>query len=78
MQIPVSISFTSDKTTVSHKLTIGQSPVASICKSLNNKLVQPLIKRESVWLDHKTLFPVLEMGFCFGYPFERDEQPESG
>jgi hypothetical protein len=26
--------------------------------------IQPLIKRESIWKDHKTLFPVLEMGFC--------------
>jgi len=27
--------------------------------------IQTLIKRESKWMDHKTLFPVLEMGFSF-------------
>ena len=36
----------------------------AIDELLYNILVQPLIKRESVWMDHKTLFPVLEMGFC--------------
>jgi hypothetical protein len=30
-----------------------------------NYWVQPLIKRESIWMYHKTLFPVLEMGFLF-------------
>jgi len=25
--------------------------------------IQPLIKRESIRMDHKTLFPVLEIGF---------------
>ncbi len=25
--------------------------------------IQPLIKRGSIWMDNKTLFPVLEMGF---------------
>ncbi len=27
--------------------------------------IQPLIKSENTWMDHKTLFPVLEMGFIF-------------
>jgi len=30
-----------------------------------NYWVQPLIKRESIWMDHKALFPVLETGFSF-------------
>jgi hypothetical protein len=30
---------------------------------INIYSVQPLIKRKSVWIDHKTLFPVLEIGF---------------
>jgi hypothetical protein len=26
--------------------------------------IQPTIKRERIWMDHKALFPILEMGFC--------------
>ena len=32
---------------------------------IKNYWVQPLIKRKSKWIDHMTLFPVSEMGFCF-------------
>ena len=28
--------------------------------------VQPLIKRQRMWMDHKTLFPLLEIGFLIG------------
>ena len=35
----------------------------AIVAEIYNYWVQPLIKRESIWIDHKTLFPVLEAGF---------------
>jgi len=36
-----------------------------IVEEIYNYWVQPLMKRASVWMDHKTLFPVLEIGFLF-------------
>ena len=37
----------------------------AIVATLYNYWLQPLIKGGSIWMDHKTLFPVLETGFCF-------------
>jgi hypothetical protein len=36
-----------------------------IVAEINSYWVQPLIKRASVWMDYKTLFLALEMGFSF-------------
>jgi hypothetical protein len=37
----------------------------AIVTASKNHWVQPLIKRESKWINHKALFPVLEMGVFF-------------